>query len=57
MYEGSMTTPGCPQGVRWFVLVNPVEASQAKIDHFIEYLTEGSTKNRSIQKTHAVTGH
>ena len=52
MYEGSMTTPGCPQGVRWFVLENPVEASQAQIDRFIEDLTEGGTNNRPIQKTH-----
>ena len=47
-----MTTPGYPQGVRWLVLVNLVEASQAQIDHFIENLTEGGTNNRPIQKTH-----
>ena len=44
--------PGCLQGVRWFVLENPVEASQAQIDRFIEDLTEGGTNNRLIQKTH-----
>jgi len=49
MYEGSMTTPGCPQGVRWFVLEEPVEASQAQIDRFIQDLTEGKTNNRPIQ--------
>ena len=49
MYEGSMTTPGCPQGVRWFVLKEPVEASQAQIDLFIEDLTEGDTNNRPVQ--------
>jgi len=52
MYEGSMTTPGCPQGVRWFVLQEPVEASQAQIDRFIEDLTEGETNNRPIQSTY-----
>ena len=49
MYEGSMTTPGCPQGVRWFVLEHPVEASQAQIDRFIEDFTQGDTNNRPIQ--------
>ncbi len=49
MYEGSMTTPGCPQGVRWFVLEAPVEASQSQIDRFIEDFTQGDTNNRPIQ--------
>lgn len=53
MYEGSMTTPGCPQGVRWFVLEQPVEASQAQIDRFIEDFTEGSTNNRPVQPAYA----
>ena len=44
-----MTTPGCPQGVRWFVLEHPVEASQAQIDRFIEDFTQGDTNNRPIQ--------
>lgn len=49
MYEGSMTTPGCPQGVRWFVLEHPIQASQAQIDAFIADLTQGETNNRPIQ--------
>ena len=49
MYEGSMTTPGCPQGVRWFDLEEPVEASQAQIDTFMDDLTEGDSNNRPIQ--------
>lgn len=52
MYEGSMTTPGCPQGVRWFVLKHPVEASQAQIDRFIDDLTAGETNNRPVQPTY-----
>ena len=31
-YEGSLTTPPCTEGVRWTVLQDPVEASQAQID-------------------------
>lgn len=52
MYEGSMTTPGCPQGVRWFVLEEPVQASQAQIDRFIEDFTAGETNNRPVQPTY-----
>ncbi len=52
MYEGSMTTPGCPQGVRWFVMENAVQASQAQIDRFIEDLTQGEINNRPIQPTY-----
>lgn len=51
MYEGSMTTPGCPEGVRWFVVEQPVEASKAQIDKFIEDFTAGDTNNRPIQPT------
>ena len=52
MYEGSMTTPGCTQGVRWFVLKHPVEASQDQIDRFIDDLTEGEANNRPVQPTY-----
>ncbi|MEE4186784.1 MAG: carbonic anhydrase family protein [Gammaproteobacteria bacterium] len=49
MYEGSMTTPACPQGVRWFVMENAVQASQGQIDTFIADLTAGTTNNRPLQ--------
>lgn len=44
-----MTTPGCPQGVRWLVLKHPVEASPDQIDRFIDDLSEGETNNRPVQ--------
>jgi carbonic anhydrase len=60
LYEGSMTTPGCPQGVRWFVMEQSVEASQAQIDLFIDDLTQGDTNNRPVQSTYGriiIKGH
>ena len=60
LYEGSMTTPGCPQSVRWFVMEEPVEASQAQIDTFIGDLTEGDSNNRPIQPRYGrmiIKGH
>ena len=33
-YDGSLTTPPCSEGVRWFVLTTPVELSEAQISAF-----------------------
>lgn len=32
-YSGSLTTPPCSEGVRWFVLKEPVFVSQEAVDH------------------------
>ena len=37
-YSGSLTTPPCSEGVRWFVLKKPVFVSQAAIDHLHEVI-------------------
>jgi carbonic anhydrase len=39
-YSGSLTTPPCSEGVRWFVLREPVFVSQAAIDHLHEVIAE-----------------
>ena len=33
-YEGSLTTPPCSEGVKWFVLTTPIEISQSQIAAF-----------------------
>jgi carbonic anhydrase len=33
-YIGSLTTPPCSEGVRWIVMNEPIELSQAQIEKF-----------------------
>jgi len=53
LYNGSLTTPPCSEGVTWVVLKNPIEASAAQIAQFQE--TIGSVTNRPIQPHNART--
>src|SRR5262245_582188 len=39
-YSGSLSTPPCSEGVRWFVLKEPVFASQTAIDHLHEVVAK-----------------
>lgn len=36
-FRGSLTRPGCNEGVMWYLMKNPVEMSQAQIDKFKKY--------------------
>ncbi len=46
MYTGSLTTPPCTEGVRWYVLNTPVEMSKAQILQFRQVY---SKNNRPLQ--------
>jgi carbonic anhydrase len=46
-YEGSLTTPPCSEGVRWFVLKQPITASAAQIGRLVKVL--GHPNNRPVQ--------
>ena len=51
LYNGSLTTPPCSEGVRWFVMKTPIEASPHQIQHYHDLL--GFDNNRPIQPTNA----
>jgi carbonic anhydrase len=45
-YNGSLTTPGCAEGVKWNVFTTPITMSQAQIGQFLEAY---SGNNRPVQ--------
>lgn len=50
-FNGSLTTPPCSEGVRWFVIKKPLTASRAQIQQFSKAV--GFANNRPIQATNA----
>ena len=47
LYNGSLTTPPCTEGVRWIVIKQPIIASPDQIQHYHDLL--GFDNNRPIQ--------
>ena len=45
-YDGSLTTPGCTEGVKWNVMTSPITLSQEQINQFLEAF---SGNNRPVQ--------
>ncbi len=50
-FNGSLTTPPCSEGVRWFVMKSPIEASKAQIAQFRKVM--GGDTNRPVQPINA----
>jgi len=49
-FSGSLTTPPCTEGLRWLVMKQPVQLSQAQLDQFQKALK--SSNNRPLQPLH-----
>lgn len=43
-YRGSLTTPNFDEGVRWVVLAEPIEMSEAQIEGFKQLFPEGNSR-------------
>jgi carbonic anhydrase len=52
-FNGSLTTPPCSEGVRWFVMKKPATASKTQVEQFSKTL--GFANNRPVQPTNART--
>ncbi len=50
-FSGSLTTPPCSEGVRWFVMKKPVTISKEQVEKFTH--TMHHANNRPIQKINA----
>ena len=48
-YDGSLTTPGCTEGVKWNVMTRYITMSQGQINQFLEAY---SGNNRPVQPLH-----
>jgi carbonic anhydrase len=51
-FNGSLTTPPCSEGVKWFVLRTPVQLSTSQLNDFMEVMPKN---NRPIQEINART--
>jgi len=47
-YAGSLTTPPCTEGVNWYVLTTPIEASGAQITSFQSFFTDNARQTQNL---------
>ena len=50
-YSGSLTTPPCSEGVRWYVMKEAITVSKAQIEAFRQAV--GYPNNRPVQPVNA----
>lgn len=50
-FNGSLTTPPCSEGVRWLVMKQPISASKAQIEKFLQVVHHHN--NRPVQAVNA----
>lgn len=51
-YEGSLTTPPCTEGVKWFVMEKEMEMSKEQMNDIIKLALRGKANQRPLQEFH-----
>ncbi len=47
-YTGSLTTPPCTEGVQWYILKQPIEASSAQLNKLAELMGKNNRKVQAL---------
>jgi carbonic anhydrase len=51
-YDGSLTTPPCTEGIKWFIMKTPIEMSKDQINEIIKLALNGKANVRPVQEFH-----
>ncbi len=55
-FNGSLTTPPCSEGVKWFVMKNPIEVSAGQIEKFTKTVSENNRPVQPLNGRFVLTG-
>lgn len=55
-YKGSLTTPPCSEGVNWFGMSNPIEASMAQIDRLSKIMGNNARPPQPLNQFLLISG-
>ena len=55
-YKGSLTTPPCSEGVNWFVMSSPIEASMAQIDRLSKIMGSNARPPQPLNQRLVISG-
>ncbi|RJP83704.1 MAG: hypothetical protein C4522_00045 [Desulfobacteraceae bacterium] len=49
-FTGSLTTPPCSEGVKWYVMKNPIQVSEAQVNHFLSIIGPNARPVQPLNK-------
>lgn len=55
-FNGSLTTPPCSEGVKWFVMKAPVEVSAAQVKQFSEVVGDNARPTQALNSRFVLSG-